>query len=118
MVRAKERTKSLPAWEDTPKTDSIEFPEDNVDNYDLKEQRITRYQQNTRYRSLFAKWVLWIVPIWIGIILIMLLCQGLKWIALDDGVIITLLATTTANILGLAYIVLKGMFPEANGKNK
>lgn len=36
---------------------------------------------------------------------------GFSLCELSDVVLSTLLATTTANILGLAYIVLKGMFP-------
>lgn len=38
--------------------------------------------------------------------------HGYNTLNLDKEVLITLLATTTVNVLGLAYIVLKGIFPE------
>lgn len=42
---------------------------------------------------------------------------GFKWTELDVVVLNVLLATTTANVLGLAYIVLKGLFGH-NSKDK
>ena len=42
---------------------------------------------------------------------------GFRLTSFSDGVIVALLTTTTANVLGLAFIVLKGMFPEGNIKD-
>jgi hypothetical protein len=38
--------------------------------------------------------------------------------SLSDSVLITLLATTTANVFGMVIIVLKNLFPEKKDKNK
>ena len=81
----------------------------NVDNAPLQEQ-INRYHQDTEQRLFLAKWVVWVSSIWLGVVLIILIMCGFQWIVLDVVVLNVLLATTTANVLGLAYIVLKGIF--------
>lgn len=87
----------------------------NVDNAPLQEQ-INRYHQDTEQRLFLAKWVVWVSSIWLGFVLAILIMCGFKWIELDVVVLNVLLATTTANVLGLAYIVLKGLFGY-NSKN-
>ena len=81
----------------------------NVDNAPLKEQ-VHRYHQDTEQRLFLAKWVVWVSSIWLGAVLLILTFCGLRFLALDVVVLNVLLATTTANVLGLAYIVLKGLF--------
>lgn len=90
----------------------VEIPE-NVDELSLNEQKKTRYSQDTRFRKHLAKWVMYIVPIWLALVIIIVILQGiLQSFKLSDSVLITLLATTTVNVLGLAFIVLKGIFPQ------
>lgn len=87
--------------------DKIDF-----DELSVNQQKAKRYSQNTKYRRLFSNWVMWIVPLWLlGVFILVILC-GIHILTLSDKVLVALLATTTANILGLAYIVLKGMFPQ------
>lgn len=81
----------------------------NADNTPLKEQ-VHRYRQDTEQRLFLAKWVVWVSSVWLGVVLIILIMCGFKWLTLDAVVLNVLLATTTANVLGLAYIVLKGLF--------
>jgi hypothetical protein len=83
---------------------------EDADDLSLTEQKIARYGQDTKYRSHLAKWVMWIVPGWLVLVLIILSLCGMQLMALNAEVLITLLATTTVNVLGLAYIVLKGIF--------
>lgn len=53
-----------------------------------------------------------IVPTWLaGVFFVICMCASKVW-ELSDLSFSALLTTTTANILGLAYIVLKGMFPQ------
>lgn len=86
---------------------------DDVDDMNIREQRKARFTQDTRYRRYLANWVMLIVPCWlVSVITIVILC-GSSVISLGKEVIITLLATTTVNVLGLAYIVLKGIYPES-----
>lgn len=82
----------------------------DVDDKSLRDQIRVRYSQDTRFRKHLARWVMWIVPVWLALVIIILLFDGLNWITLDSSVLISLLATTTVNVLGLAYIVLKGIF--------
>lgn len=58
-----------------------------------------------------------IVPAWLAVILFLVcLCASGLW-EMTDIQMSTLLATTTANVLGLAHIVLKGLFPNVKDKD-
>lgn len=84
---------------------------DDIDTSSLKDQEKIRYSQDTKYRKHLTQWVMHIVPIWLlGIFFVVCMCASKIW-ELTDIAFSALLTTTTANILGLAYIVLKGMFP-------
>lgn len=84
----------------------------DVDKSSLNEQIRERYTQDTRFRKHLARWVMWIVPVWLGLVLVIVFFCGFKLTELESSVLITLLATTTVNVLGLAYIVLKGIFSQ------
>lgn len=85
---------------------------DDIDVSSLKEQERRRYAQDTKYRKHLTQWVMHIVPVWLaGIFFVVCMCASKVWY-LSDIAFSALLTTTTANILGLAYIVLKGMFPQ------
>lgn len=85
---------------------------DDIDDRSMREQRKARFSQDTRFRRHLACWVMFIVPIWLALVMAVLFLRGFRLIELPTEVLITLLATTTINVLGLAYIVLKGIFPE------
>lgn len=88
----------------------------DTDSMSLKEQRKLRYRQDTKFRRCLTIWVMFIVPAWLAAIFaVVCFCAAEIW-RLSDAVMVALLATTTANILGLAYIVLKGMFPSPGGQ--
>lgn len=86
--------------------DSLE----DVDDMTLREQRKKRFEQDTLYRKYLAVWVMWIVPVWLALVIALLFICAYGLADLNDNVLISLLATTTANVLGLAYIVLKGLY--------
>lgn len=85
---------------------------DDADKYDNLEKK--RYKQKTKERRLFSKWVKWVSSVWLALVLLILFFQGFgsefKFFNLSDSVLITLLSTTTINVLGLSVIVLKGFF--------
>lgn len=88
----------------------------DIDISSMKAQEKKRYTQDTKYRKHLTIWVMCIVPIWIiGVFVVVCLCASECW-HLSDIAFSALLTTTTANILGLAYIVLKGMFPSNKDK--
>lgn len=88
----------------------------NIDIQNKNYQERLRYQQNTQHRDYLVNWVVITNSIWLIIVIIIVIAHGAKGPSVDlfnlsDKVIITLLGTTTVNVLGLAYIVLKGLFP-------
>lgn len=93
-------------------SDVIPVDIDDIDTSPLKDQEKIRYSQDTKYRKHLTQWVMHIVPIWLlGVFFVVCMCASKKW-ELTDISFSALLTTTTANILGLAYIVLRGMFPQ------
>lgn len=89
----------------------------NPDKDTLKEQKKKRFEQDTEFRKHFSNWVMSIVPTWLALTMVLLFLTGFGCTRFSDTVVVALLTTTTANVLGLAFIVLKGMFPEGNIKN-
>lgn len=86
--------------------------------YDIEKlkEEVEGIKQDIAYRKHLIRWVMCIVPTWlIGVLLAVCLCASKVW-ELSDIAMSALLTTTTANILGLAYIVLKGMFPQKSEK--
>lgn len=83
---------------------------DDIDALNLKEQKRERYSQDTRYRKNLAIWVMWVVSLWLLFVLAIIASVPIFGLKMEKEVQITLLATTTVNVLGLAYIVLKGIF--------
>ena len=89
---------------------------DDIDSISLDQQKKKRYEQNTLWRERFSLWVMWIIPIWLIFVLIIIILVGSKVLTLPTSSINVLLGTTTLNVLGLSYIVLKGMFPSGRRK--
>lgn len=101
-------------WEGMPIDEPLEPTLNNVDNESIQTQEKERYKQDTRQRKFLAQWVVWATSIWLGVVLVIVFVEGFGWINLDTSIVNVLLATTTINVLGLAYIVLEGLF----GKSK
>ena len=64
-------------------------------------------------RKKYAPRLFWIAWLWIAVIVVVLAVQFVCKHGLNDGVIITLLSTTTINIIGLLYVVVKYLFNDA-----
>lgn len=93
-------------------TSPSNIPQVDIDDLSMKDQIKERYGQDTRFRKHLAHWVMYIVPAWLGCVLFIITFNEPFCFNLDPNVLVTLLATTTVNVLGLAYIVLKGIFPQ------
>lgn len=106
-------------WELSP---SVEPPKDTSrrddDQIPLKEQiklYNTRYQTDTTLRTCFSYWVILLDTFWLlGVLRILM--DNTKYFQISDSVLITLLGTTTINVLGLAFIILKGLFYHKESK--
>lgn len=85
----------------------------NLDKLDLDGQvtiitlreELARFRKDTKDRSNLAYWTFGIITGWLFFVLVLLFFKKLP-----DSVFITLLTTTTVNIIGLPAIVLRGYF--------
>lgn len=71
---------------------------------------------NIKLRKVLAYWSFGIISAWIILVAIVLFDN--KCLELSENIIITMLVTTTANILGLPIIVLKNLFPAQDNNNE
>lgn len=94
-----------------------ETTDENIDK--CKElTRLHRVIENTRARRRLEKWSLRVIALYLFIVLlIVVLCYSkipyvsdIISITIPDTVMITILSTTTVNIIGLGLIVLRGHF--------
>lgn len=91
---------------------------DNADALSLESQEVRRFEQDTRHRHTLVRWMMWVVSIWLAIVLMITVFNRVLWLGIDTPVLITLLATTTLNVLGLSRIVLGGLFGYQRRKRK
>jgi len=77
-----------------------------------------RYNSDTKDRKWLAKWTAWVVTIWLLLVIsILYFNNNVFCLLLSDSVLIALLGTTTLNVLGLSFIVLKGHFNSSQKNN-
>lgn len=99
------------------------FKVDDIDSYVYEDQKDinqrlknNRYESDTKARGWLAKWTAIIVSVWLVLVMATLFFNNNAF-NLDDKVLITLLGTTTLNVLGLSFIVLRGHF-QSNEKEE
>jgi len=80
----------------------------DIDDKNLSEQIRERYSQDTQFRKHLARWVMWIIPIWLFIVIAILVFCGIGLFSLGPEILIALLATTTR----FSQYRIKGYFPE------
>lgn len=68
-----------------------------------------RFESDTEWRCRLSWWVIGLDSVWV-IAVILILVFNSSCLHIDTSVLITLLGTTTLNVLGLAFIVLRGLF--------
>lgn len=79
--------------------------------------------ENTQARRRLEKWACWAIVIYLVCVFMLLIFNGVSRILwqdiftadkplFSDNVLYVILSTTTVNILGLGFIVLKGHFPQ------
>ncbi|MDR1182883.1 MAG: hypothetical protein LBL13_12995 [Bacteroidales bacterium] len=91
------------------------FPIVDIDNLDVNTQKFLkyeRYKQDTKERKLLSHWVITVVSAWLFFTLLILAFNHPWRLNISEAVCCMLLGTTTINILGLVFIVLKDLFPE------
>ena len=73
---------------------------------------LNRYSDTSTLRKYSAVWVMVVVSVWLLVVLLILTLCGASVITIQSGVLIALLGTTTANIIGLPLVLLKGLYPK------
>ncbi|MGV3602424.1 MAG: hypothetical protein ACO1N1_14525 [Dyadobacter fermentans] len=87
----------------------------DVDSIDLEGQKKLallkgiRFASDTRARVGLAAWTAAVVTLWLAAVFYLLTNNHANY-CLSDTVLVTLLGTTTLNVLGLSFIVLRGHF--------
>jgi len=83
---------------------------EDYDKHDLEWQKTKRFAEDTNHRKWLIFWVKCVVSLWLLCVIIVVAFNSIFQFNLNDSVLIALLTTTTVNILGLAFIVLTGLF--------
>lgn len=86
----------------------------NIDAMSMGKQETIRFAQDTFHRRILVIWMMWVVSLWIAVVLFVVISNKFLTFGISDNVIMVLLATTTVNVLGLAKIILQGLF----GRNR
>lgn len=94
--------------------DSKKLADSEKDNFG--ELRNKRYSSDTTDRKWLAVWTAITVSMWLIAVIGILICNISKF-HLSDTVLSVLLGTTTLNVLGLSYIVLRGHFQSTKELN-
>lgn len=88
----------------------------NINEFEKEYQRLILkdFAQKSDLRSIFAKNIFTLVCIYLIVVGVFLWLSGMtfKDFKLSDNVLITLLTTTSANIISLFVFVVKYLFPE------
>ena len=78
--------------------------------------RIDQLEQDLKERKHYAAKIYRLIALWLGSLGVILLLQGVKlpiaFFTLSDSVLLALIGGTTANVLGMFFIVLKYLFPQ------
>lgn len=70
-----------------------------------------RLRDDNKHRNSLVFWMKCVVAIWMGLVITLIFLSGFRIsFHISDAVFVALLSTTTVNVLGLAYIILKGLF--------
>ena len=101
-------------WRKSPSAEVT--PSSDPDLRDIKYQEGMRYNQDTRQRKTMVRWVAGLISVWLITILCIMCLKGANIFEYDSSEIIALLTTTSANVIALGYIVLKGLFGDVNIK--
>lgn len=91
----------------------------------FEQQKLLRYKAktwrfwiDTGLRLIFSIIYTWLLIVWLNKVIHILTHNNICDYKLSDNVLIALLVTSTANVIGMVVIVLKNLFPEKNKDKK
>ena len=82
-----------------------------------KQAQLESYKQDTQERKKYAARIFWVCAYWVTAIFLLLVLNGFGaaiYFKLSDSVLLAAIGSTTANILGIFYIVARYLFPKRN----
>ncbi|WP_129714070.1 hypothetical protein [Pedobacter sp. SYP-B3415] len=79
----------------------------NLKKLDLKNKS---FEQDMKMRKVFAICVFVFIVMWSATVLVILFLSGFEYLRFDTTTLVTLLSTTTANVLALMVIVTRYLF--------
>ena len=68
-------------------------------------------KQDFELRKKFAHRIFFMVVAWLVVILAIIICTGMKLLAISDAVLLGLIGSTTVNVTAFFVIVTKYLFP-------
>ena len=86
-------------------------------NKDIEKATVKRYEQNTELRRSLAIMFTLTINGWLFAVFLILLTNN-RSLKLSDSVLITLLTTTTIQVLGMMVIILWDLFPGGKKNNE
>ncbi|MDR3189274.1 MAG: hypothetical protein LBT94_08865 [Prevotellaceae bacterium] len=81
-----------------------------------KKEELEGSKQDRMERKRYALYIFWLLAAFLFVTLSIVVLSGVCVLALSEAVIITLLATTTADVIGIFIFVVRYLFNNANGK--
>jgi hypothetical protein len=103
----------IPPSTEEPKKPDVEKAKDEIEK--LKADSIglqnTRFESDTRLRDILAKIFTMIIALWLLGVILILVGNNCNHYELSENVLIALLVTSTANVIGMMAIILKNLFP-------
>lgn len=81
----------------------------------LRGLQIQHIESSIERRKAYSRWILWLTVVWLFLVLATVAASGVRWIELSDTVLTALIGSTTADVIGLLYIVVKHVFPHERG---
>ena len=83
---------------------------EDIDEDSIEKQEQIRFKQDTRHRHGLIVWMMVLIFAWLCLVIAAVFLNGPLDLGISDTVLVTLLATTTANVLGLPTIILRDLF--------
>lgn len=103
-------------WEQDVTPDQIKNTDS--DRLNKEAQYVERFLQDTKQRKLLVVWMIVVISAWLFFTLFIVMFNSPLHFNVSDSVLTVLLATTTANVLGLPIIILKDLFGRGYNKKK
>lgn len=79
--------------------------------YALRKEKLKGKKQDRKERKVYANLAFTLVSIWLTLVLAIFVSAGLGNLSYSDSVLITLLTTTTIEVIGIFLIVARYLFP-------